>query len=314
MYENAGRTALWVLRDGQCWWAGIPWTVTPTQGERGPVQLQVQAATFDSYAHHRLLPESRAFLGADQGYIISSLWRLIQEDPRGNIGVRAFDHLTGVPRDRIYRVEDGQYVGKLIEDLGDVIDGPEHTIDTYIDAAGNRVKALRVRQELGQRSPRVVFQRAARGGGRVLKWERSADAVDGGTRFLVRGDARQSNVGTEQLPLMSDPVEASELLATGWPLLDRIEDRPGVVLKDTLDGYAQAMADQYAGAPKTAGYTVQVGNTGWSPNRIGDAVRIKLQDEWHDTGEDLTVRPVGCQVTAPNGATPETVKLLLGDE
>lgn len=314
LHAYAGRSALWVYRDDALWWGGIPWTVIPSQAERGPVQVQVQAATFDSYAHRRLLPSDVSYAGADQGVIIPDLWRLIQADPRGNIGMLTPNRLTGVTRDRDYFVADGAYVGKLIEDLGDLVDGPEHTVDVYLDGAGNRVKELRVAMRLGLSEPRAVFQRAAQGGGRVLQWESPADATDGATRFYARGDAPNGNVGEDVHPLMSDPVEALDLLGQGWPLLDRIEDRPGVIEKPTLDGYAQAAAAEYAGAPVSHGYTVQVGSTGWSPNRIGDAVRIKLQDDWHDTGEDMVVRPVGCTVQPAEGATPETVKLLLGDE
>jgi hypothetical protein len=312
-HRYAGRAALWVLRDGAVWWGGIPWTVVPSQGPRGPVQVSLTAATFDSYAHRRWLPTPLQYTQVDQGIIIPDLWRRIQADPRGDIGMVAEDQPTGVLRDRTYVVSEGQYVGKLIEDMGDVIDGPEHTVDVYLDGNGNRVKRLRVADRLGVSAPRTVFQRAAKGGGRVVSWELPRDAVAGGTRFRTRGDAPNGNVGEEKEPALSDTVEASTLLAQGWPLLDVMEDRPGVIDQATLDGHAQALAAQYAGAPQTAGYDVQVGNTGWSPNRIGDAVRIKLQDDWH-TGDDLTVRPVGCKVTPPEGDQPETVKLLLGDE
>ena len=54
-HAYAGRSALWVYRDNSLWWGGIPWTVQPRQGPRGGVEVAVQAATFDSYAHHRRL-------------------------------------------------------------------------------------------------------------------------------------------------------------------------------------------------------------------------------------------------------------------
>lgn len=314
MHSYAGRAALWVYRDNQLWWGGIPWTVQAAQGERGAVVAQLQAATFDSYAHHRHLYADAIYNQVDQGAIIPDLWRKLQADPRGDIGVLAVDQPTGVLRDRTYRESELARVGKLIEDLGDVIDGPEHTIDTYLDAGGNRVKELRVAMRLGSSSPRVVFQRSARAGGRIMEWEHTADAVDGGTTFRARGDAANGNVGQAQEPLMSARLEATELLDKGWPLLDSSVDRAGVTDVDTLTGYAEAMRTTEAGALPTSGYTVQVGNTGWSPNRIGDAVRLKLRDDWHTTTTDLTVRPVGCQVTVPSKGKAEQVKLLLGED
>lgn len=314
LHAYAGRAALWVYRGNQVWWGGIPWTVQARQAERGPVVAQLQAATFDSYAHHRQLYADAIYSQVDQGVIIPDLWRKLQEDPRGDIGVLAEDQPTGVLRDRTYRESDLAYVGKLIEDMGDVIDGPEHTIDTYLDPRGNRVKELRVADRLGSASPRVVFQRAARAGGRILEWEQTADAVDGGTTFRARGDAANGNVGTDQEPLMSARLEHAELLGKGWPLLDKSTDRPGVSDVDTLTGYADGLRGSHAGALPTSGYTVQVGNTGWSPNRIGDAVRLKLRDDWHQEVTDLTVRPVGCTVRVPAKGQAERVTLLLGED
>lgn len=313
LYDNAGKAALWVYRDNALWWGGIPWTVAAKQGERGAVEVSVQAATFDSYAHHRLLPTDVGYVGVDQGVIVPDLWRKIQADPRGNIGVIAVDQPTGRLRDRTYLVSEGNYVGKIIEDLGDVIDGPEHTIDTYVDGSGARVKSLRVGAALGTTSARAMFSRARGGGGGVTEWGSTRDAVDGGTRFQARGDAASANVGTESEPLLSAPVEVTALLDAGWPLLDVLEDHSTTSRATTLDGHAEAMASTRAGAMPTSGYTVTVGESGWSPNRLGDPVRIKLHDLWHE-GTDETVRPVGCQVTPAERGNPESVTLLLGED
>lgn len=316
LHDYAGRSALWVERDGALWWGGIPWTVVPQQAERGPVTVSVTAATFDSYAHHRRLYADAKYFAVDQGVIIPDLWRRIQADASGNIGVVAEDQPTGILRDRTYLATDHQWVGDLIEDLGDVIDGPEHTIDVYLDGAGNRVKRLRVAQTIGVPDVRHVFQRAAAGGGRILEWEKAADAVDGGTAFRAKGNATgtEGNAG-EAVPIpMSDLVERTDLLEAGWPRLDVTEDYSDVTEKATLDGYAEGLAARRGGAIPTSGYTVSVAGTGWNPNRIGDPVRIRLRDDWHDTTTDLQVRPVGCQVTPGEKGQPEKVKLLFGED
>lgn len=310
----AGRSALWVYRDNALWWGGIPWTVKARQGARGGVDIAVQAATFDSYAHRRRLYADATYAATDQGVIIPDLWRQIQADPRGDIGMVATDQPTGVLRDRTYLASDHAKVGKLIEDLGDVIDGPEHTVDVFTDVDGNRVKSLRVGQRIGSTDARIVFQRAVRGGGRVVEWEDTSDAVAGGTTFQTRGDAPNGNVGQDTEPLLSTRVDRLDLLADGWPLLDETADHPGVIDQATLDGYAEGMADQMGGAKPTQGYTVEVGNTGWNPNRLGDAVRLKLLDLWHETTTDATVRPVGCEVTPSGRGGAEQVKLLLSED
>jgi len=315
LFDYAGRAALWVERDGALWWGGIPWTVIPTQAERGPVTLSVTAATFDSYAHHRRLYADRSYTAVDQGVIIPDLWRAIQSDSSGDIGMVAEDQPTGVLRDREYLESDHQWVGELIENLGDVIDGPEHTVDVYNAGDGTRVKRLRVAQTLGSPEVRHVFQRT-HGGGRILEWEKAADAVDGGTAFRAKGNATgdAGNAG-EAAPIpMSDLVERTDLLDAGWPRLDVTEDYSDVTDKDTLDGYAEGLAVTRGGAIPTSGYTVDVTGTEWNPNRIGNPVRIRLRDDWHETVTDLLVRPVGCTVTPGEKGQPEKVKLLFGEE
>lgn len=310
-HAYAGRSALWVFRDGQVWWGGVLWTARATQAERGGVTLALAGATFDSYAHHRTLRATLNYVQTDQGLIIPRLWQHLQADPRGHIGMAAEDQPTGVLRDRAYYDHEHHKYGELIEALGDVEGGPEHTVDTYLDETDTRTKRLRVANRLGATTPSIVFQRAARGGGRVLEWDDTADAVDGGTTFQTRGDAAEGNVGEEQTPLLSAVHEAHELLDAGWPLLDVTEDRPGVTELATLDGHAMALRDARAGQVQTKGYRVQVGDTGWTPNRLGDPVRIRLRDLWHTETTDDTVRPVGCKVTAAEKGTPETIELLI---
>lgn len=308
-----GRSALWVYRDNALWWGGIPWSAPAKQDERGPVSLTVSAATFDSYAHRRQLREDKTYTQIDDGVIVPDLWRWLQTDPMGDIGVVAEDQPTGVLRDRTYLAADQSFIGKLVEDLGDVIDGPEHTIDVYLESDETRTKFLRVGPTLGGTTASVVFQRSASAAGSVLKWTDTVDALTGGTVFQTRGDAPNGNVGEDVPPLLSEVVYRYDLLDQGYPLLDVTEDRPGVIEQDTLDAYAQGLAAEFGGAIRTRGYTVQVGTTGWTPNRVGEPVRIKLRDAWH-TDSDFTVRPVGCQVQAAEKGQPETVTLMFGDE
>lgn len=312
-YEYAGRSALWVYRNNELWWGGIPWTVQVNQDDRGAISCGITAATFDSYAHHRELHQDVDFPDFDQGAIIPELWRQIQSDSSGDIGVVALDQVTGITRDRVYLGSDLAKVGKLIEDLGDIVDGPEHTIDVYADASGARIKSLRVANRLGGTAPKVVFTRARRGGGRISTWSHVADAVDGGTSFRARGDASTTDVSSDGQPLLSDQLQRTDLLDAGWPLIDVSADYPGVNQVSALNGWAEGLSQQNGGAMNTSGYTVDVGTTGWNPNRIGEAVRLKINDLWHDN-TDLTVRPVGCTVQPPEKGSAERVTLLLGDE
>lgn len=320
-YRQTGAAALWVERDGAIWWGGIVWTTQVGQSERGPVQLQLQAATFDSYAHRRILYVDKTYTQVGQNLIVKDLWDTMQAMPdvwpAANIGVDTSNITTpGTPRDRTYKVSDLNDVGKLIEDLGDVIGGPEHTILTYYSPEGDRVKELVADFRIGLTEPRHVFQRVARGGGRIVSWGHTNDATLGATNTVTRGDAPNGNVGEDVDPLMSafwvsDASPTS--IDAGWPLYVLTADYPGVSDKDTLDQYAQAMLQQAHRSVATSAYTIEVGNSGWNPNRLGDAVRLKLTDDWHDN-DDLTVRPVGCTVTPPEKGRQEQIVLAFEDE
>lgn len=314
LHDYAGRSALWVYRNGVLWWGGIPWTCTAAQDVRGGVKVQVGAATFDSYAHHRLLIGNTTFTQEDEGVIIAGLWRSLQAYGNGDIGVVAEYQYTGTKRDRTYKRTDANMYGKLIEDLGDVSGGPEHTIDVYLTETGARVKQLRVAKQLGLQQPRIVFQRAARGGGRVLSWSTDVDVTEAGTHFQVRGDAPDGNVGADVEPQMSAQWYWPELMSAGWPRLDVVEDRSGVSDAQVLSDAANGLATMRKAPVPHSAYTVQVGDTGWNPNRIGEPVRLKLQDLWHTEVTDLTVRPVACKVTPAERGKPETVDLILGDD
>lgn len=314
VHGNTGRSALYVLRDGQVWWGGILWGCQVRQGQRDAVEGSLSAATFESYAHRRKLRADLTYSQVDQGHIMAGLWRHLQTDPRGDIGVIADDQDTGVLRDRTYFGADLAEYGKLLEDLGDVEGGAEHTIDVYADANGNRVKRLRVANRLGSATPTAVFNRARMGGGRLLEWGDNVDSVPGGTTFQARGDSAQGNVGAAAGPLLSTVHEATELLGQGWPLLDVTEDYSSVTDPATLEAHAAGLRERNSGALRSRGYIVQVGGSGWSPNSLGDTVRLKVADMWHTPPVDMQVRPVACQVTAPDRGSDETVELIFGED
>lgn len=301
--DNAGRSALWVFRDNALWWGGIPWTVIPARGKRGTIGVDISAATFDSYAFHRRISQDLAYVNMDQGVLFPELWRQLQSETSGDIGVDAIDQPMGFPSvDFTYKVADHAYVGDVLQALGDADVGPEHTIDVYVTNGGVRVKRLRVGRQLGLAEPRHVFTAAEAGGGTVTEWSHASDAANGGTRFQTRGDG-----------VLSTVVERTDLLAEGWPLLDVVEDFSGVTSATDLNATAQALAATRGGTAMVSNYTVEVGSTGWNPNNVGDAVRLRLFDAFHGAYDEV-VRPVACQVTAADAQTPESVQLILTED
>lgn len=312
---NTTRSALYVYRDGALWGGGIVWDTPAVRTARGNISMTVTASTFESYAFHRDIREDITYAGVDQGVIVADLWRRMQDTPAGDIGVVAVDQPTGILRDRIYLDSDATRFGQRITELADVVDGgpgPEWTIDVQADpSTGVRTKTLRIGAPLNDGADfAVTFEGSA-----VESWAENTDGTTGGTSFRTRGAAPEGDASVPQEPLMSNAHEADDLLARGWPQLDRTDDYSDVSVPETLEAYAEGLRQREAGAPTTSAYTVNVEGTTWQPNLLGQPVRIKQNNLWTG-GKTVSriVRPVGFKVTAASRGVSERVELIFDDE
>lgn len=306
----AGRSALWVYRGASLWWGGILWTASPSMNDRSEAQLALQASTFDSYAHHRDIREDITYTGIEQTVIIADLWNRMQNQDYNDIGVLTTNlTATGILRDRTYLASEAATFGQRIEELGDVIDGVEHTIDVYATDL-DRTKTLNTgnpRLHVDDEITTLVT------GTRLPSWSQTVDATNAGTHFQARGDASSDNVGTTVPALLSDVFVADDLIANGWPQLDSTTDHQGVKEKATLDDYAQAERDRLAGQAISPSYNLYLDeNTSWHPNQLGSYIRIqRSKDDWFSPGKVEDIRPVAVEVSVPDrgGDAFETVKV-----
>jgi hypothetical protein len=311
-----GRSSLYVFRNGALWWGGIVWTAPVKKDGRGGVGLDISAATFESYANHRTIRDDLSYAQVDQGVIVADLWRKMQATtwnglPSGDIGVIAVDQPTGIVRDREYLGTDGTPYGQRLTELADVSDGgpgPEWTIDVFANEAGTRSKRLRVGAPLGG-DVVATFE-----GNAIESWSEVTDAVDGGTAFQARGSASGGDASAQQEPLVSSVHYADDLLARGWPLLDRTDDYADVGDADLLESYARGLAEREAGAGTTNSYTINVDRSSWQPNQIGMPIRLRQKDLWHTEMQSRIVRPVGYKVTAQERGQVEQVDLVFDEE
>lgn len=307
-----GRSALYVFRNGAPWWGGIIWTAPVKKDGRGNIGIDISASSFESYPNHRMIRQDITYAQVDQGVIVPDLWRKMQADPRGNIGVIAEDQPTSILRDRAYLNTDATSYGKRMTELAEVSDGgpgPEWTIDIFADTTtGVRSKVLRVGSPISG-DTEVTIE-----GNAIEAWSEVVDAVDGGTAFQTRGAAPEGDASVEQRPRLSSIYYADDLLANGWPLLDRTDDYADVSVPATLDSYARGLRDRNAGAITTSSYTINASRATWQPNMIGLPIRIRQRDLWHLDDSTPTVRPIGYKVTAEERGQAEKVELIFDDE
>lgn len=318
---RAGRTALYVYRStafsgSELWWGGIVWTLTPTGDDKGNTSVQVSAATFDSYAHRRIIRTNMRADQIDQFTWEQALWTVMQDTPNGNIGVIVPTGVCGVPRDRSILATDGKTFGDAIAELQDNLNGWESTIDVYVDpATGQRVKKLRQgHPTLGRNGGEpVTYSRP----GDLLTYSFPEDTTRGGTSFQARGSTPESNVAVEQVPLMSAVYNSDDLLSTGWPQLDVQLDHSSVTEQATLENHAKAAREAQRLPFVVPSVTVRPGS--FEPGNIGDTARFRITDALHPrrpgggVGRELLARVVGLAVSAPDRGQAETHSLILNE-
>lgn len=314
----AQRTAVYSMRSAGPgapflpWWGGIVWQNPIASASNGTAAMSISAATFESFlGRGRLERDLPDLLQVEQLDIARTLWTERQAQPGGDIGVQLGTEVSGVLRDRTqYRI--GDDLGDRLDKLAAVIDGFEYTIEIYLDAAGNRVKLLRLGYpELTPAGPSPLFSMGP-GGGRLLSWNDNTDGTIGDTVFYARGQAPagdSSNAAADVEPPISYPQAATALLDAGWPRLVRLDDYSSVSDLDTLNAHAQAKRALYSGAVETFTATVSVAGTSWSPAALGAVHRFKIDDAWHQ-GAELTQRVVGFTIHPPDRGQGETVDLV----
>lgn len=314
-----GRTVVHVYRGRDIWGTYLLWTITPQSGERGQVTLNLQGATLESYLHRREIRQDLSFVQQDQLAIARGLISSMQAAASGDIGLTVDTTLSGVLRDRPYLRSEAATYGQRLEELANLIDGFEYTVRTFVDPSTQQ----RVRQfvtgypTIGQQRVDHVFAKP----GNVISWSYPGDATRGGTSFQTRGDTVEEDVTEDSQPLMSNVWNADELLAGGWPLLDVTEDRQSVTDVGTLDEWAQSLRERLSGSVRIPQATVRLyEDTSWSPNRLGDRVRLTLVDEWWPRKDGAPTfskswRVVGAEITpVSRDDGQESAKLIFEEE
>jgi hypothetical protein len=304
-----GRTAVYLERGGALWWGGVVWTSTLDSTDRGVLTLNVQAATFDSYANRRIIRATTpAYRGWDQLELARELWRLLQAAGGGDIGVSYGDEVSGVPRDAQWQDGDETVHYDAITQLAALDNGFEHHIDVYRDpVAAGRVRRLR----LG--SPKIITSATdlvLDMPGSVLAYSFPRDATRGGTTARVRGASVDADQDQESRPLCSTEQVAGDLLAAGYPRIDLTADYSSVTDPAALESLAAALLAEARGPVVVPEITIRLDDL-VPPSLLGRTVRVRVRDDWYAEGLDVRYRVVGLKVSPPQRGRPDTAELYL---
>ncbi|MFD7918921.1 hypothetical protein ACFV3R_06845 [Streptomyces sp. NPDC059740] len=301
-----GRTAVWLERGGDIWWGGLLWTVSPACDERGRVQVQFQAGTFDSYLDHRVLATSLSGTAVDQFDLARLLVAHAQEQPGGDIGIRLGHEVSGVHRDYSYAYSALARVRELLDQLAQLDDGFEWRVHCYRDAEGRRAKRLQLGHPVIETgAAEIVVDHP----GQVLTYNLPTDSTVQANVWIARGDSPNTDQSQESQPLTVS-AEAPQDLADGWPRLESSSDHSGVTDTGTLSSLAQAQLARQREPEMIPEVTVRLDGS-ITPALLGARIRLRLRDLWHQDAQDRQYRIVGLAVEPPQRTKAETATLYL---
>lgn len=302
-----GRTAVWVERGREIWWGGVLWTLQLTSDSRGDIKAQIQVGGWESYLYRRLLHDTQIAQQVDQFDIVRGLVDYAQEKNGGNIGITYDGQPSGVVRDRTFLRYDLHSIGDLISDLSNVENGFEWRIASYRDPDGRRTKRLILGSPVIQAGMSdLVLDHP----GPVISYTWPTDATIKANTWQSRGATDNTNQAAESYPMMSDLLVDQANLDAGWPRLDGTSDYTTVEQMSTLNAHARADWDAFRD-PVTIPAVQVVMSDQVGPTLLGQTIRLRIRDLWHETPLDARYRVVGVSVQPPERGNPETARLHL---
>lgn len=301
-----GRTAVYLARGNDLWWGGLLWTMTPQCDDKGVITCAIQAATFDSYAAHRYIRSNLAYSAVDSLQVVRNLWQYVQSAPNGNIGLSYGTETSGTVISPSWRDGDETLVDDAINQLAAATPGFEHFVSVYRDPnSGSRVRLLRLGSPTVTTgtTPLIVDKP-----GTVLTYAFPRDATRAATATRARGGSVSANDGSgTDVPLVSS---VHSVTVPGFLELDGSADYNDVTDPATLENLAQANLAAAGTSVVVPSLTVQLDGS-FSPQLLGAAVRVRINDHWFKPPLDQTYRIVGFHVVPAQRGRPDTVDLFL---
>lgn len=320
------RTSLYVDRDGVIVWGGIVWTRELVQGGKA-----IQAAEFLSYYEKRHVKQTLSTdtsvilnpayvptgqrLYTDQKYIVWSLLQYAHSQPGGNPGVSTAQLTApahGVSRSVTYFGYERPQIYKSISELAAADNGFDFGIDVGWNPVAGNVPPTRYRraQTWFPRRGRpaadsgLVFSKGGSGSS-ILDYTWPENGVDMATEVTGLGD------GTGEAKVLA-VAQDTDLLASGWPLLEAVTSYDGVIDQAQLDGLTAAELTARGAAQVQPVFEVSADtDPEFGSYSVGDEALFVIDPEPRTpAGREGVLRIMSIEVTARSG--PERVRLTCG--
>lgn len=306
------RRQLVVERDGAIVWCGLVWMSPYSDNDQ---TLEVRAAETWSYYRRRVIATRRVFTGADQFAIVRQLLNDAHAVSGGDINVTVGSETCGVLRDRTYETWEFKNLGEAVEQLAEVINGFDFSIEPAWSAAGALTKTFRLYY------PRKGARFSATGhvfevGRNVIRWDWPND----GTRYANRVHNVGSGQDAATLRVTRTATDQLTLAASGgpgYPLIEEVISNTDVIKTSTLTAQADLTLGSLARPIEIPRVVVRADVDpilgAWS---LGDACRFVCQpglSPRFPDGIDDYRRIIGFDVEVNDEGTEE-VQLTLGVE
>jgi hypothetical protein len=323
---TGGRTTLYVDRDGVIVWAGIIWTRQDTAGG-----VTIQAAELLSYYQHRYVAQTLSTetanvtatayvpdgqrLYSDQKFLVWSLLRYADAQghtPPLDLNWLASSGADGIARQATYYGYERPEIYATIAQLSQADDGFDFGIEVGWNPVLNGQPPTRYRTAKTWSPKRgrsaddsgLVF---AKGGtaASIVAYDWPEDWTALATRTHALGD------GDGEARLIASASD-TDLLASGWPLLEYVGTYQGVTQQATIQGHANADMNARSSAANSPTFTVLAdGDPSLGSYTVGDSALFSIAPEPRfPAGVEQEFRILGIAVTAASG--PELAKLTCG--
>jgi hypothetical protein len=315
------KTIVHVYRDADIWGTYIIWSMRVRSTSRGPVTVEFTGASLESWFYHRIIDVDLNFTFTDQFEIARQLVYngLIGWNPyaaAANLHINLDDNMSGVQRDRTYKLSEAASIGQRLEELANVENGFEYMINTYVDTETNtRERDFVIDQFLGDENGDFVFTYP----GAISGYEVNYDASDAATAWWARGDTVDTDVIDNEEPLITEaPFLAGDWLSSGFPHLDKVLDRSGVVVLAHLQVYAEWWRDNRSGVWAVPVIDINTTDvpTIITPAQLGSTAQFTILDEFFGITDEVPDfsyrnRVIGIEVSPPERGRPETMRLVI---
>lgn len=336
--NGAGKTSMYVYRDGEIWWGGFMDDVSVNGSGDYPV-VTVSGASFEAYLDRR---EARADfnLSMEQTNYAKWAWDYVQA-PIGMLdGTIRYPNIqvdTPTPkasgRNREFTMvrSDIKTIGSVLKEVSNRADGFEWIIDCFNDNAGVRRRVLTTGYPIIGRPDSGIILTFP---GDVIDYSIQTSALDGAISFQARGKAPDpvGSPGTpgnkdgsggggtpaeKQPPIMSSIFANQDLLAQGYTLTDTTIDRPTVTEVSTLDDWAKLARELRSGPLSLPSVTCRIDN--FTQSILGSTVTLRINDYlWPpgptgEPGYSTSVRVIGYEVDPGEFGADDIVKLTFED-